>query len=359
MRVLLFSRAFSQYCSRYALALSRHCDVALVLSAGNAANDDIIDVSAAPGLDLHLVNMEIKRGGFAFPAKVARIVAAFDPDIIHFHEVPDPLSAWLVAALRGRARVFLTIHDPKPHSGADSRMGLPLRLAKGLGRRMADRLVVHGAVCRDEMLALDPACANRLAVSAHGVLMVPERRISADSSHLLMFGRMEAYKGLDTLVQALSILAKEGRRPPVTVAGKGEALERLAPELAGLGVRIINRYVPAEEALALMQQAAAVVLPYHDATQSGVVASAFGNRRPVIATRVGGLPDVVENGVNGLLVPPRDPIALAEAIRAFCSDPAIATRLMQGAEDTALGLMNWDRIADEMVGHYRSACGGG
>ena len=85
-------------------------------------------------------------------------------------------------------------------------------------------------------------------------------------------------------------------------------------------VRLVDRYVADEEVAGWFEVADAVVMPYVTATQSAVAALAFQQGRPVISTAVGGIPEAVEDGVTGLVVPPRDPVALAGAILRFYRD---------------------------------------
>ena len=100
-----------------------------------------------------------------------------------------------------------------------------------------------------------------------------------------------------------------------------------------------------------------VALPYKDATQSGVLASAYGNARPVVASATGGIPDVVTDGVNGLLVPPGDATALADALERVLTSKPLAATLTEGARQTAAGPLNWDRIAEQLLGSYLRLAG--
>ena len=141
---------------------------------------------------------------------------------------------------------------------------------------------------------------------------------------------MRPYKGVDLLLDALSRLEAAGPPWRAIVAGewyvdRASADARVArPPLAGR-VHIVDRYVPDDEAAELFAACDVVVLPYRDATQSGVVPLAWAHGRPVVTTAVGGLPDAVEDGATGLLVAPGDPAALAEALerirRGFPFDP--------------------------------------
>jgi len=146
-------------------------------------------------------------------------------------------------------------------------------------------------------------------------------RFGVSGDVLLFFGLVRRYKGLDVLIEAMPRV-RAGR--PVTLIVAGEFYEPVEPvraRIAALGladhVRLLDRYVPDEEVGDLFAAADAVVLPYRSATQSGVVLVAYAGGCPVISTAVGGLPEVVTEGVTGHLVPPEDPAALAEAILGF------------------------------------------
>ncbi|MSP12509.1 MAG: glycosyltransferase [Chloroflexi bacterium] len=139
---------------------------------------------------------------------------------------------------------------------------------------------------------------------------------------LLFCGFVRPYKGLDILLQAMQHIDLTIH---LCIAGEGW---RNAPDYAAqiaklnLSSRVtwINRYLPDEELKIYLDAADVAVLPYRSATQSGVVQLAFGGGLPVISTQVGGLAEAVEHGVTGLLVPPEDPLALAQAITSYYAD---------------------------------------
>ena len=93
-------------------------------------------------------------------------------------------------------------------------------------------------------------------------------------------------------------------------------------------VEVINRFIGDDDLPAIFNRAHVVALPYVAASQSGVAYMAFAFERPVVATFVGGLPDVIRNGQNGFLVPPRSDAPLAEALERL-ADPATARRLVE------------------------------
>lgn len=178
-------------------------------------------------------------------------------------------------------------------------------------------------------------------------------RAGVSGDMLLFFGFVRRYKGLDVLIEALPrVLAA---RPGLTLVVAGEFYEPVEPlraRITALGlddaVRVLDRYVADEEVGDLVAAADAVVLPYRSATQSGVVLVAYAAGCPVISTAVGGLPEVVEEGVTGHLVPPEDPAALADAILAFYARggrPAY-----EPAVHAAARRFSWSSVSDGLLG---------
>lgn len=146
----------------------------------------------------------------------------------------------------------------------------------------------------------------------------------SDKRILLFFGYVRAYKGLDTLLRALPIVLREF---PVRLLVVGEFYEeeRRYRDLItflgiGKGVSVVADYVPNDRVGAYFSASDAVVLPYKSATQSGIAQIAYQFDKPVIATDVGGLSEVVLNGKTGFLVPPDDPTSLARAIVRFYAE---------------------------------------
>ena len=119
-----------------------------------------------------------------------------------------------------------------------------------------------------------------------------------------------------------------------------------------------DRYIAAAEVDRLFIDAHAVVLPYTDGTQSGVAALALGYARPVLATAVGAIPELVREGINGLLVPPADAAALYAAGKALVTDAALRQRLSEGAMALAAGELSWAAIAESTEGWYAQARAG-
>ncbi|HYC62510.1 MAG TPA: glycosyltransferase family 4 protein [Thermoanaerobaculia bacterium] len=143
------------------------------------------------------------------------------------------------------------------------------------------------------------------------------KQLKVTGNVALFFGHVRPFKGLDIALRAWNELQTD---VTLLVAGeawwKGEEQYRaLAHDLPN--VRFDFRFIPDAEIATYFAAADVVLAPYRIEAQSGVALTAFHFARPVIATNVGGLPEIIEQGVNGMLVPPEDPVALAKAIDAF------------------------------------------
>jgi glycosyltransferase involved in cell wall biosynthesis len=164
----------------------------------------------------------------------------------------------------------------------------------------------------------------------------PEARarlgLSADEPVLLFFGFVRRYKGLRHLIQALHLVREQ---LPAHLLVVGEFWEEEQPyrdlirqlDLEA-SVQIVNAYVPNDEIATYFSAADLVVLPYLEATQSGITQIALGFEKPMVATSVGGMPEAITDGENGLIVPPGDHVALAGAIVRFFHE-ALAAPLAQ------------------------------
>ncbi len=233
-------------------------------------------------------------------------------------------------------------------------------LANAIFRR-ADLLIVHSARSVEEVRERfgERGVAKTLKLFLPVLAIgreIPERDAAKRQLDLegrdivLFFGQVRPFKGLDIAIRAWQFVRTDA---VLLVAGEvwfGEedSYRRLAQEEGVAGrVRFDLRFVPDAEVAAYFAAADVVVAPYRYENQSGVAMNAFHFRRPVIATNVGGLPDIIEEGVNGKLVPAEDPEALARAIDEFFT---IADRegMEQGAGETA-AKYSWERYGSPVA----------
>jgi glycosyltransferase involved in cell wall biosynthesis len=350
--VAIVAPHFPEYSLQYAAALSRHCEVLVCVDEAQLAAE-------YSGREIPKRLEKVVRA-FRFKTamdllRLVRTVARARPDIVHLQEAVGPrrrlFSALLVMVVKRSSKVALTIHDPIPHPGRDGDVARRGVMFRDYVRRRADLVVLHGQYCREQYRLSEPSFDKRLVVSAHGTILSPERFETDPSDRLKMyfFGRMEEYKGLAVLCRAAEILHQEGLPFSLKIAGKGPELDRLQDRLKRLPeVTVLNAFVPPLDVISSMQEADCVVLPYTSATQSGIAAAAFANHRFVIASRTGGLPDVVKHMDNGLLVEPGEADQLVRAIRSVAFDPGLRKALRDGARRSAENELSWDRIAEDL-----------
>lgn len=136
----------------------------------------------------------------------------------------------------------------------------------------------------------------------------------------------------------------------LTIAGGGRMYFDYSPYECLKYIKLINRYIPTEELAGLLQQCDFTVCPYTDATQSGVIMTSFTMSKPVVATNVGALGEMIEDGKTGVLIPPKDTEALADAMISLLNDE---NRLKQMSETISTtyhsGDWDWNNIAKKYL----------
>jgi len=362
VRVALLALHFAEYASRLALALAAKHEVLLVLRPGNARDELSDDLRAQLSRTVTLEFFEPPRKRdprfLGAIASLNRVLRGFSPELLHVQEIHPVYSGWAILSFRRYVPVVLTIHDHLPREGEISKYGWKWRL-RGWFRRKASRMIVHGPRMRTELEEFDRRIAGRIEVIPHGILGCSdtEQDISGcEPGTFLFFGRIHPYKGLRYLLEAAELLQRRGLPLRLLIAGTGSDLDSHRARMArSPWIELIDRYIAATEVPGLFRRASAVVLPYTDATQSGVSAMAFAFARPVIATNVGDVPEVVVDGQTGLIVPPRDSGALADAMQKLLLDRSLRDALASGAARFARDKLSWPRIAEATDSAYRRA----
>lgn len=362
MKIALVALHFAEYTARLAIALASRHEVQLLLRAGNARDEltPRLRQEVEQRAEVHYLPSRRWRDPRVLGTGLAvnRIVRRFNPDVVHLQEVNPVLSIATLLNLPRTLPSVLTVHDPIGHSGTPRTDSWQSRLSLRL-RRHATRLIVHGPRMRADQLALDPRLASRVDIIPHGILGQDDASTQAgggEPSTFLFFGRVEVYKGLGFLLDAADLLRARGAPVKLVIAGTGDDLDNHRARIAAAGdIELIDRFVDAAAVPALFRRCAAVVLPYTDATQSGVATIALANGRPIIASNVGDLPEVVVHERTGLLVPPANAAALADAMERLAADPALRELLGREAARHADERLSWSRIAEQALGTYRKA----
>jgi glycosyltransferase involved in cell wall biosynthesis len=251
-------------------------------------------------------------------------VSALGSDVIHIVGVHQwNLLVALFCKLLGKPLVY-TVHDPEPHPGAP----WDIRAPDWLTARIADEVVVLTRHGRTQLLKRGFP-DSRISVISHPMYSLFRRwkpRSVKPGRAILCIGRIEPYKGLHVLMQAFAMARRRLPGWKLVIAGSGLLPVGISHH-GNEDVTILNRYISDREVAHLLSEAAFVVLPYSSATQSGIIALAQAFARPVIATTVGGLREMIVRGKTGILVPPNNPAALARAIVNLAHDPGRLARM--------------------------------
>lgn len=291
----------------------------------------------------------------------AHDVDAFAPDVVlvqRWHPFFAPALAVIARRVRPRARIAWMVHNAKPHEG-----GVPWGPLLRLGYRSEDVCLVHARAEEGALRALGvdadvrhvPMPAPRQARRVDVADARKRLELEADQVVFLFFGHVRPYKGVEVLLEALASLPAAG--PPWSAILAGEWYVDRAPATARVEsadlrerVRIIDRFLSREEMDDVFGASTAVVLPYLSGTQSAVAPLAFAYGRPVVTTRVGGLPEIVAEGETGLLVPPGDPAALAGALEEIRRGAAFSPEAIARAHARA----SFAAIVDEIEAIVRT-----
>lgn len=350
MRVAIIGVHFAEYSLSLAEAMARDNDVLLIAETDNLVSE--LGELPKPTGRLQLVRIHRKRTIPSLVRSAVKIVKAlreFRPDVVHAQEFDYDFAALVLPFLR-RWPYVLTVHDPERHPGEElSGITRIKKEAIQVGhRRLCDYAIVHGQELVHELTETCPHLENRVVAIPHGVL--GHSRTDAEGSavkrgHLLMLGRLHPYKGVDVFVQAVSRLVRQGQPVVGVIAGRGPTLDDLRPQVGdNPNFEVHEGYLSRGKMIQLVDEADVVVLPYLNGTQSGIGMLAIGRGRSIVASRVGSLPEIVHEGVNGLLVPPGDEAALADTLGELVSDRARNDRLRMGAQRMRAEY-EWGRIA--------------
>ena len=168
----------------------------------------------------------------------------------------------------------------------------------------------------------------------------------------MFFGRIRPYKGLSLLLETFTRIA-DRHDLYLAVVGGGELDARAARLATHPRVHLDNRWIPESEVAAIFAAADLVVVPCVEASQSGVVAAAYGMGVPVVVTPVGGLREQVTVGETGWVAADTTVEALADAILILCTDRALYARCRAGARQAGQIDDAWDGIAERMTTFFQ------
>ncbi len=293
--------------------------------------------------------------------QLIRLIRRLRIQVVNIH-YPDPADAFLPFALCRRVTKFAlvtSIHGADIFPHGRRRPSYPPSFRAVFNA--SDLIVAPSRAFQEEFLNIFPALRPRTTFIYNG-FKLPEKQLAGRPGqgdlepYILSVSALKHAKALDVLIRAFAAL--HTRHPELNLVLVGEGiLRRELEELAcKLGLRekvhFLGR-VEHERVPALISGCRVFVLPSRFETFGIAALEAMALRKPVIATRVGGLPEIIEDGVNGILVPPDDDRALAEALQAVLTDENLGARLARAACESISGRFDLATMGAAYVDAYR------
>jgi glycosyltransferase involved in cell wall biosynthesis len=288
--------------------------------------------------------------------RVTRVVRRARPDVVHTHLVhADVYGA--VAAARSRRVLVSTKHNDDPF-----RSGKGRHLERLLTRRAALVLCITEALARfnREVVGLPE---SKLRVVHYGLDAPPEPwgahggpQLAPETPVLLAVCRLVEQKGVDVAIDALTRVRERHSDAHLVVLGDGPLRDELAALAARRGVGAAVSFPGRVGDVAWWLRRTAVVV--HPARWEGfglALLEAMLCARPIVASAVSSIPEIVVDGETGLLVPPDDPFALADAVSGLLDDPARAAALGEAGRARAVAEFSVARMTERTVAAYEEA----
>lgn len=313
--------------------------------------EDYIDLSKVY-ISYRATNTSYSPSYYLEAFNIRQFIKSGNYDVIHFIGIFDVRRLGIYKLCR---RIITTVHDPLPHSDEKN-----IEKINSIRRKVLsyyNGIVLLNSKQKDEFCELYNINPDKLLINRLGVyecLTLFANNIVTNANNILFFGNIRPYKGLEYLCKAMEIVHKKQPQAVLTIAGGGSLYFSMEPFVNAGYVRLINRYISTQELAEYLSNSAFCVCPYTDATQSGVIMTAYSLLKPVVATSVGGLSEMIEDGKNGILVRPRDVESLANAIIELLEHPQeLLSYSERIKEEYYKGKKSWEDISNKYIAYYQ------
>ena len=340
MRIVLIEPYIEDYSIAFANAVASAADVLLIVPKRFFKDRPVPQGPRIQVLQVDWPRLRSMRNVF-FLMRLSGVIRRYRPDLVHFLQEKTIWFNLLAPFLRGLPFVT-TVHDVQYHPG-DVYIGSVPQWCTRLFIWQSNAVIVHGQRLRQLAIEHLPVKESASHVIPHVAMPFYWDLASREGFHparggapmVLFFGRIRRYKGVDVLISAAERVTAELPGVRFVIAGEPDRESKSLLAKAAPFCDVRARYVPAAEAAQLFLDAKVLVLPYTEASQSGVLAIASTFGLPAVATDVGELGATVAESRTGLVVPARDPEALAGAILTLLRDEALRARLSENARNLA------------------------
>lgn len=285
---------------------------------------------------------------------VSKKIKFLKPDIIHCNNFLS--FNFLYFLISNKIEKVITVHDPLPHSGESSNY---VKIRRKVNLMFFNSVILLNRKQSAEFIKATDFPSTNVYYSRLGAYTYLKKyqpkseNINTGSNSILFFGRISPYKGIDDLLQAVDIIKNEIPDVLLNLAGKGDFWFDISKYKNSKNFVFINRYITTPELVELIKKSKFIVCPYKDATQSGVVMTAFGLNKPVLATRVGGLSEMIEHNKTGILVDPNNLDELVLGIKNLLLNNKLLTEMEENIKYVMNhGEISWPIIASNLQKTY-------
>ena len=266
-----------------------------------------------------------------------------------------------------RKKLVLTLHDPFPHSAKNNR---EFEFCRKLAFRWIPKIILLNDAQTEKFCEVYKFprnrlfhawlgkydCINYLSEKCSGsqecLAGLPESLCG--QKFILFFGLIAPYKGVEYLLQAFGKMQQKHPDLMLLIAGSGKLYFDESLYRGNANVVLMNRYVPLAQLAGLLKNALFTVCPYKDATQSGVVQTTFSMGTPIVASDVGNFAEAIENGKSGIIVPPCDVDALANAMDDLVDHPEKLESFRNYIDNDWLQKNGWEEIVKQYLACYEA-----
>ena len=266
-----------------------------------------------------------------------------------------------------RKKLVFTLHDPFPHSAKNNR---EFEFCRKLAFRWIPKIILLNDAQTEKFCEVYKFPRNRLFHARLGkydcINYLSEKSSSSQENlvglpeslrgqkYILFFGLIAPYKGVEFLLQAFGKLQQKHPDIKLLIAGSGKLYFDESLYRGNANVVLMNRYVPLAQLADLLKNALFTVCPYKDATQSGVVQTAFSMGTPIVASDVGNFAKAIENGKSGVIVPPCDVDALTGAMADFVEHPEKLVSFRKYIAGEWLERNGWEEVVTQYLNCYEA-----
>ncbi len=289
-------------------------------------------------------------------------------NVIHFIWLfYPPIDYFIIKLLKWKGfPIVYTAHNALPHEESTRHVNQYKRVYN-----VVDHIICLTQFVKEELVDKLHVRKEKISVIAHGdfdfiVNQVKTNQIfhadiiekKSSNFTVTYFGLIRPYKGLEYFIKAIPYVIKKHPACKFMIAGKDsegnkEYYLRMICEMnLDSHVSCDFRYIPLSDLITYLRQTDIVVLPYIASSQSGNIPMLSKMGIPIIATRVGGLPEMIEEGRNGFLVPPKDEKAIADAIGKFLNDPSLLDKMKSASINYAKEAFSWKKISMKTIEVY-------